>query len=38
MTFRLTNQERVNALRTVKARLGALHTEMTQIDSPALNI
>ena len=38
MTFRLTDEERGIVLRTLKARLDALHTEMTQTDSPAFNI
>jgi hypothetical protein len=38
MTFRLTDEERGIVLRTLQARLDALHTEMTQTDSPAFNI
>jgi hypothetical protein len=38
MTFRLTDEERGVVLRTLKARLDALHTEMTQTDNPEFNI
>ena len=38
MTFRLSDEERGIVLRTLKARLDALHTEMTQTDSPEFNI
>jgi hypothetical protein len=36
--FRLNDEERGIVLRTLKARLDALRTEMTQTDSPAFNI
>ena len=38
MTLRLTDAERGIVLRTLKARLDALHAEMTQTDSPEFNI
>jgi hypothetical protein len=38
MTVRLSDEERGIVLRTLKARLDALHTEMTQTDSPQFNI
>ena len=38
MTVRLSNEERGIVLRTLKARLDALHAEMTQTDSPEFNI
>ena len=38
MTFRLSDEEQRIVLRTLKARLDALHTEMTQTDSPQFNI
>jgi hypothetical protein len=38
MTWRLSDEEREIVLRTLKARLDALHTEMTQTDSPEFNI
>jgi hypothetical protein len=38
MTFRLSDEERGVILRTVKARLDALHTEMTRTDTPEFNI
>ena len=38
MTFRLSDDERGIVLRTLKARLDALHAEMTQTDSPQFNI
>jgi hypothetical protein len=38
MTLRLTDEERGIVLRTLKARLDALHAEMTQTDSPEFNI
>jgi hypothetical protein len=38
MTFRLTDEERGIVLRTLQARLDALHTEMIRTDSPAFNI
>jgi hypothetical protein len=38
MTFRLSDEERGIVLRTLKARLDALHTEMTQTDTPEFNI
>ena len=38
MTLGLSNEERGIVLRTLKARLDALHTEMTQTDSPQFNI
>jgi hypothetical protein len=38
MTLRLSDEERGIVLRTLKARLDALHAEMTQTDSPAFNI
>jgi hypothetical protein len=38
MTLRLSDEEREIVLRTLKARLDALHTEMTQTDSPEFNI
>jgi hypothetical protein len=38
MTFRLSDEERGIVLRTLKARLDALQTEMTQTDSPEFNI
>ena len=38
MTFRLSDEEREIVLRTLKARLDALHAEMTQTDSPEFNI
>jgi hypothetical protein len=38
MTFRLGADERGVVLRILKARLDALHTEMTQTDTPEFNI
>jgi hypothetical protein len=38
MTFRLSDEEREIVVRTLKARLDALHAEMTQTDSPEFNI
>ena len=38
MTFRLSDEERGIVLRTLKARLDALQTEMTRTDSPEFNI
>lgn len=38
MTVRLSDEERGIVLRTLKARLDALHAEMTQTDSPQFNI
>jgi hypothetical protein len=38
MTLRLTDEEREIVRRTLKARLDALHAEMTQTDSPEFNI
>ena len=38
MTLRLSDEERGIVLRTLKARLDALHVEMTQTDSPEFNI
>jgi hypothetical protein len=38
VTFRLSDEERRIVLRTLKARLDALHAEMTQTDSPQFNI
>ena len=38
MTFRLSDEEREVVLRTLKARLDALHAEMTQTDTPEFNI
>jgi uncharacterized lipoprotein YmbA len=38
MTLRLSDEEREIVLRTLKARVEALHTEMTQTDSPEFNI
>jgi hypothetical protein len=38
MTVRLSHEERGIVLRTLKARLDALHVEMTQTDSPEYNI
>ncbi len=38
MTFRLSDEERGIVLRTLKARLDALHAEMTKTDSPEFNI
>jgi len=38
MTLRLSDEERGIVLRTLKARLDALHAEMTQTDSPQFNI
>jgi hypothetical protein len=38
MTLRLGDEEREIVLRTLKARLDALRTEMTQTDSPEFNI
>ncbi len=38
MTLRLSDKEREIVLRTLKARLDALHAEMTQTDSPEFNI
>jgi hypothetical protein len=38
MTIKLDDEERGIVLRTLKARLDALHTEMTQTDSPEFNI
>ena len=38
MTLRLSDEERGIVLRTLKARLDALHAEMTQTDSPEFNI
>ncbi len=38
MTFRLNDEELGIVLRTLKARLDALHIEMTQTDSPEFNI
>jgi hypothetical protein len=38
MTFRLSDEERRIVLQTLKARLDALHGEMTRTDSPAFNI
>jgi hypothetical protein len=38
MTVRLSDEERGIVLRTLKARLDALHAEMTHTDSPEFNI
>jgi hypothetical protein len=38
MTLRLNDKERDIVLQTLKARLDALHTEMTRTDSPEFNI
>jgi hypothetical protein len=38
MTVRLSDEEQRIVLRTLNARLDALHTEMTQTDSPQFNI
>jgi hypothetical protein len=38
VTLRLSDEERGIVLRTLKARLDALHAEMTQTDSPQFNI
>ena len=38
MTLRFTDEERGIVLRTLKARLDALHVEMTRTDSPEFNI
>lgn len=38
MTIRLSDEERAVILRTLQARLDALHTEMTQTDAPEFNI
>ena len=38
MTLGLSDEERGIVLRTLKARLDALHAEMTQTDSPEFNI
>jgi hypothetical protein len=38
VTLRLSDEERGIVLRTLKARLDALHAEMTQTDSPEFNI
>jgi hypothetical protein len=38
MTVRLSGEERGIVLQTLKARLDALHAEMTQTDSPEFNI
>jgi hypothetical protein len=38
MTFRLSDEERGIVLRTLKARLDALQTEMTRTDNPDFNI
>jgi len=38
MTVSLSHEERGIVLRTLKARLDALHAEMTQTDSPEFNI
>ena len=38
MTVRLSDEERGIVLQTLKARLDALHTEMTRTDSPEFNI
>src|ERR1700741_5305026 len=38
MTGVLSDEERATVLRTLKARLDALHAEMTETDSPELNI
>jgi hypothetical protein len=38
VTIRLSDEERGIVLRTLKARLDALHAEMTQTDSPEFNI
>jgi hypothetical protein len=38
MSVRLSDEERGTVLRTLKARLDALHAEMTQTDSPEFNI
>jgi hypothetical protein len=38
MTFRLSDEERGIVLRTLKARLDALHAERTKTDSPEFNI
>jgi len=38
VTLRLSDEERGIVLQTLKARLDALHTEMTRTDSPAFNI
>jgi hypothetical protein len=38
VTFKLTDEERGIVLRTLKARLDDLQTEMTQTDSPEFNI
>jgi hypothetical protein len=38
MTLRLSEEERGIVLRTLKARLDALQTEMTHTDTPEFNI
>jgi hypothetical protein len=38
MTLRFSDEERGIVLRTLKARLDALHVEMTHTDSPEFNI
>jgi hypothetical protein len=38
MTFRLNHEEGRLIVRAVRARLGALQTEMTQTDNPEFNI
>jgi hypothetical protein len=38
MTLRFSDEERGIVLQTLKARLDALHVEMTQTDSPEFNI
>lgn len=38
MTLRLSDEERGIVLRTLKARLDALQTEMTHTDTPGFNI
>jgi hypothetical protein len=38
MTLKFSDEERGIVLRTLKARLDALHAEMTQTDSPEFNI
>jgi hypothetical protein len=38
VTLKMTDEERGIVLRTLKARLDDLHTEMTQTDNPEFNI
>ena len=38
MTLRLSDEEHEIVLQTLKARLDALHTEMTRTDSPEFSI